>query len=102
VRFTLARLKRPTERFRLGVDFAKDLEAGDSINQATVTAHDDATGADVSSTFLQGAPVVTGTLVKTTVKAGDPGRRYAVVMHVTTVALDEFEHDIVVTVRPGA
>lgn len=95
--WTLPRRKRPTETFRLGVDFKGDIEVGDSIASHNATAVDDL-GADVTGTFL-GARTLTGTVLKVVVLDGTDGRDVTVTLQVTTVAGDVFQATVLVPVR---
>lgn len=80
---TVGRYKRPSERFPIAWDFVDDIAADDSLATQAVTAIDETTGADVSSTLLAGA-AISGTEVAVVVQAGTDGHNYRVTFKATT------------------
>lgn len=82
----------------MGWDFVNDLEIGDSVAMATVTAKRLDTGADVSSAFLQGK-TVESRLVHVQVQGGEDGVDYDVEFLASTADGDVFERHVKVQVR---
>lgn len=94
---TLGDVKRTAERYRIGFDFAKLLESGDTVQTGSVSAVDDL-GAP-APTFITGAGV-TGSSVRVTIQNGTAGRDYTVSFQATTTpGGDIFVREILVRVR---
>ena len=91
--------KQPGEQYPCAVDFTDKLPIGTSIASALVTAKDEV-GADASTTVLQGAATVSGTIVTQTIKAGLNGQRYDLKFVATlAAAAGNIEHDVALFVR---
>lgn len=90
--------KQPGEIFPIGVDFTADIETGDTIASATVTAKNMDTGA--SSSVLAGlAGVAAATdIVTQTITGGADGDWHRVQFKATTAAGRTYEHEIDVKV----
>ncbi|RLI17319.1 hypothetical protein DRO49_03795 [Candidatus Bathyarchaeota archaeon] len=71
--------KWPEEKIRIGVDFSDDLPEGGTITGGTATA-EDWDGNDVSSTLLDGSPVVDedGTALMIWIQGGSSQTHYKV------------------------
>ena len=79
------RTKRPGEVFPISWDFAKSLEAGESVQSVITTAADAATGDDVTMAFLE-SPTLAGSIARITLKNGVDGKNYDVTFQATTSA----------------
>lgn len=102
MQFTLARGKRPDEKFDIEVDFTDDMEDGDTIATATVSAHDEADpGTDLTATLTENL-VDVGLVVGCRIKAGTDGKTYVFRFKVTTANGDILEHDVLVGVATTA
>ena len=91
--------KQPAEKLTIGVDFDNALGTGESISSASVTAIDLSDGSDASSTILDGAYSIDGSVIAQKVKAGDDDKQYKITIKTTTDAPHIFEADITMTVR---
>lgn len=91
--------KQPAEIFPVTVDFVNELSVGETITGQTVTARNADSGADTSGTLLQGSPLVTGTKVAQTIKAGLSGEHHIVQYRITTSASNTFETEVSVAVQ---
>lgn len=98
MRFTLARRKRPNEKFSIGIDFTNDLEVGDALtNTRTTTVLDGADGSDATGTVFV-SDSVAGNIVSALIQAGAAGHQYRVIFKVTTQLARIYEHEILVNV----
>ncbi len=91
--------KQPAEKFSIGVDFANDLAAGETISSAVVSAIDLSDGSDASAIILDGSVGINAAIVSQTIKAGTDGSRYKITVRATTSAAHIFEVDLVLTVQ---
>ncbi len=90
--------KQPSEEFPIGVDFAKDLTASETISTAVVTAIDLSDDSDASSIVLDGSAQIqdgdqTSSKIVQKIKAGTDGERYKITFKATTSDLNIFEAD---------
>lgn len=92
------RLKRPNEKFSIGIDFTKDLEAGDTVATKTVTAIDTADAQDVSGALIASTSI-NGNVIGAVIQAGASGRKYRVIFKATTTLARVYEHEILVDVN---
>ena len=92
--------KQPSEIFPIGVDFTPDMESGDTLTTATVTAKNMDTGASSTATVLTGlAGVATSTdIVTQAITGGTDGDWHRVQFKATTTAGRVYEHEIDVRV----
>jgi hypothetical protein len=95
---TLSRYKRVAEEFRIAWDFVNDLETGDTIPTAAVTAVRTDTGATVAA-FLEQPALIVGAVVSIQVQGGTAGLDYDVTFSITTTQGDVFERVVRVRVR---
>jgi hypothetical protein len=83
--------KRTATRVRRAVEYAAEMETGDTVATCTVTAADEA-GADVTSSLISG-PAASGTKVLWTYLAyGTAGASYYVRVTATTTQGDVLPH----------
>jgi hypothetical protein len=107
MRFLLLRNKRPSERFAIGIDFAPDLEEGESlVDGFTVKVFEvtspTAFGTEVTNDMLV-AQARDGNKISARIQGGTAGKDYAVAFHAPTdQGGDGYEHDILVRVRAAA
>lgn len=92
--------KQPGEKYPLGVDLTAKLPGGATIASAVVTATDES-GADATSTVVDGSATVSGAIVTQMIKAGIHGQRYdlKLVASLTGGGSQNIEHDIALFVR---
>jgi hypothetical protein len=89
--------KEPAETYIIAIDFAKDLDVGETITDKTVTsARQD--GTDSSGTFLT-SPAISGTQVRVRVLGGVNGEVHRVQMRATTSNANVYEHEVDVAVE---
>lgn len=91
--------KQPYEEFVFAVDFTPRLPTGATVASGTVTAIDETTGADASSTVLSGTATTTTTTVARKVVAGTSGTRYKLTYRATLSSGDKLEQDVRMVVR---
>lgn len=99
----LGRDKRPTEQFVVEWDFIDDVAVGDTVldvggGSSSITATQVDTGADVSSTLLQGA-TRSGNKLRAQVQVGTAGKDYHVSFKAKTTNGDLFDRVVGVRVR---
>ena len=90
-------LKQPSEEFTIAVDFSGDLDTGETLDSAVVTATD-STGADVTSTIVA-SDAVSGNAWAVRVRAGTAGQDYKITVVATTSDSQVYEHEVTMRVR---
>ena len=92
--------KTPDETYIISIDFAADLNAGETITTRTVTATRLRDGGTATSDFLDGAPGG-GETSKCTmrIKAGTSGETYRVKMVVVTSQANTYEAEVDIPVE---
>lgn len=96
VDFTM--VKRSATRVRRGVNFAGEMETGDTVASVSVTAKDGA-GADVSSSLITGAAPSVTKVLWTFVGWGTVGESYYVRVEATTTDGDILQKVVKVTIE---
>ena len=99
--FRLAFPMRPSEGFRIGVDFSRVMEEGDTATSQSITATDK-NGASVTGTFLTQPAVTSAGLAKVKLVkniATSALSPYTVRFHIGTAQGDDFERTYEVLVR---
>ena len=90
-------LKQPSEEFTIAVDFSGDLDTGETLDSAVVTATDSA-GTDVTSTIVA-SDAVSGSTWAVRVRAGTAGQDYKITVTATTSDSQVYEHEVTMRVR---
>jgi hypothetical protein len=91
--------KQPAETFVIEIDFANDLDGGETITGQAVTSKRLSDGVDTTSTFIA-SPTISGTMIRARVTAtGVSGERHRVQMRATTSSANVYEHEIDVPVE---
>jgi hypothetical protein len=94
--------KRPSESFVIGIDFAARLEDGETLTQATATAHDQQ-GTSSTSSILSGAASASAAGVVTVrCVGGTSGQRHTVELRGTSSLGNILEGEIVLCVEASA
>ena len=93
--------KEPSEQFTISVDFSAELAVGETVISAVVTSRNAATGADSSSTILNGSATITTPKVLQSVRAGADGERHIVTILATTSAspANKWEAEVSISVE---
>jgi hypothetical protein len=90
--------KQPAEKYYISVDWANELETGETLLSLVVTCIRKDDGSDQTTTFTE-LPGISGTLTKVRIKAGDPGKIYKVSFRVTTNTGNILEADVSVPIK---
>ena len=90
-------LKQPSEEFTIALDFSGDLDTGETLSSAVVTATDSA-GTDVTATIVV-SDAVSGDTWAVRVQAGTAGSDYKITVVVTTSTGQVYEHEVMMRVR---
>jgi hypothetical protein len=87
--FAISQKKNPDEIKGYGVDFAGEVDDGDSISsvEITVTDQDDDTD-QTDEMFVTGSDAINGTVISALFQAGEDGHRYFL-NYLATTALGE-------------
>lgn len=91
--------KQPAETFKRYIDFARRLEATETITGQAVTSKNKLTGADTTVTLISEA-VINGTKIDARVKAaGVDGEDHVVQMRATTSLANILEDEWILAIR---
>lgn len=77
--------KAAAERFPITMDFASDMESGDTISTQSVTAIKTSDNTDATATVIA-TPSISGSKIIVVVQAGTAGQTYVITFRATTAA----------------
>jgi len=90
-------LKPVYEKFPIAIDFATDLDDGETISTKSVACTNYETGANTKATIV-GAESLVDTQVKLEIKAGAPGDKHWLVVGVRTSYDNYFEKELLIEI----
>lgn len=93
--------KQPAETYKLGVEFSRRLQTGETLSTPTVTAKKVSDGSD-STAALISQVAVNGTKVEARVSAGVTGEDHVLQFRTTTSLANTIEDEVLLMIRETA
>jgi hypothetical protein len=91
--------KQPVEDFTIAIDFAGDLDVGETLASKVVTATELPPGSGDKTATIVVSSAIDEALVTVRVHGGEANHDYKITVKVTTSTTHVYEHDVTMNVR---